>query len=606
VATRPGAVSPRRRLLRWASWFGLAHACVAGAVGLRYLWYYGPPSPAAGWAYAAIAYAGHMSALAYVPLLALLVPVILLVPRASVVVPLGVLLASAGLSLLVLDSLVFAENRYHLGAVTLALLAPRTWAFTAVYFALGAALEAMVAAWVWRRTAGPPRHRIGRLVAVGLALCLLTSHLVYAWADAHYFVPVTAFTRYLPFYFPLRDTRFQERFGLLDRAQAREHRLIAAVSRLGGGELNYPLAPLRCSTREPEWNVLLIVVDAMRADSLTSELAPQMARFAEGAVRFERHYSGGNSSRAGMFSLFYGLPPTYWEAFDGVGRTPVLMDMFQERGYQLGLFSSTPVYRGVGLDRTAFARVPNLRLETVGAPDGSSGDDRVLTEEWLTWLDRVDPTRPFFGFLYYNAAVALEPPANYPAVVATPPGASSQRRRYAQYAAAVHYVDSLVGRVLADLDRRKLAGRTIVIVTSDHGMEFDENGLGFSGHGTAFSAYQMHTLFVVRWPGRSPERITRRTSHNDVAPTLLAELFGCANPPSDFASGHDLFVGPEWSWLVASSYTGEFALIEPERVTVVSPAGYEIRDGSYRLIPDPKLPRDELRAALQEMSRFYR
>ena len=75
-----------------------------------------------------------MSALAYVPLLALLVPVILLVPRASVVVPLGVLAASAGLSLLVLDSLFFAENRYHLGAVTLALLAPRTWAFTAVYF----------------------------------------------------------------------------------------------------------------------------------------------------------------------------------------------------------------------------------------------------------------------------------------------------------------------------------------------------------------------------------------------------------------------------------------------------------------------------------------
>ena len=44
----------------------------------------------------------------------------------------------------------------------------------------------------------------------------------------------------------------------------------------------------------------------------------------------------------------YGLPPTYWEAFDGIGRTPVVMDMFQERGYQLGLFSSAPLYRGVG------------------------------------------------------------------------------------------------------------------------------------------------------------------------------------------------------------------------------------------------------------------
>jgi membrane-anchored protein YejM (alkaline phosphatase superfamily) len=599
-------MSPRRRLLRWTLWFGLAHAGVIGIAGLRYLWHYDPPSPAAGWLYAALAYAGHMSALAYVPLLALLAPVILLIPRPSVVVPFGVVLASAGLSLLVVDSLVFAENRYHLGAVTVALLAPRTWAFAAVYFALGVVVEAMVAAWVWRRTAGPLRSHIGHWIAVSLALCFLTSHLVYAWADAHYFMPVTAFTRHLPLYYPLRDTRIQERFGLLDRTQAREHHLIAAVRRVGGGELNYPLAPLHCPKRGPSWNVLLIVVDAMRADALTPELAPHVAQFAEDAVRFEQHYSGGNSSRAGMFSLFYGLPPTYWEAFDGMGRTPVLMDMFQERGYQLGLFSSAPVYRGVGLDRTAFARVRNLRLETASAPDGSSGDDRVLTEEWQTWLDRADLARPFFGFLYYNAAVALEPPANYPAVVATPPGASAQRRRYARYAAAVHYVDSLVGRVLADLDRRKLAERTIVIVTSDHGMEFDENGRGFTGHGTAFSAHQMHTPFVIRWPGKGPERVARRTSHNDVASTLLADLFGCENPAEDFSSGHDLFTGPEWSWLVASSYTGDFALIEPLRVTIVSAASYEIRDSDYRLISSPVLPRDELRAALREMTRFYR
>src|SRR5262249_7287518 len=111
---------------------------------------------------------------------------------------------------------------------------------------------------------------------------------------------------------------------------------------------------------------------------------------------------------------------------------------------------------------------------------------------------------------------------------------------------------------------------------------------------------------AIRWPSRAPERIARRTSHNDLAPTLLAELFGCANPPSDFASGHDLFAGPEWSWLVASSYTGDFALIEPERVTIVSAAGYELRDSRYRLMSDPRFPRDELRAALQEMSRFYR
>jgi len=228
-----------------------------------------------------------------------------------------------------------------------------------------------------------------------------------------------------------------------------------------------------------------------------------------------------------------------------------------------------------------------------------------LTDEWYQWLDGRDPSRPFFGFLYYNAAVAIEPPDDYPAPVPVPPGATKQARLYARYLTAVHYVDSLVGGVLDDLGRRKLLESTVVIVTSDHGMEFDENGQGFTGHGTAFSEYQMHTPLVMRWPGRAPGRVARRTSHNDVAPTLVGRLFGCTNPPADYASGQDLFGDGQWEWLIAASYA-DYALIEPERVTIVYPAGYEIRDRDYRLVGHPTIPREVVRAALHEMSRFYR
>jgi hypothetical protein len=58
-------------------------------------------------------------------------------------------------------------------------------------------------------------------------------------------------------------------------------------------------------------------------------------------------------------------------------------------------------------------------------------------------------------------------------------------------------------------------------------------------------------------------------------------------------------------WLIGASHLG-FALIEPERVTIVRPNGYEIRDREYRLIPNPTVPRDVVRAALHEMRRFYR
>ena len=594
----------RRRLLRWGGWFALVNAGLLALVGLRYLWYYATLGPSVAWVYAALAFVGQMSALACVPFL-LLVPLIVLIPRPRLIVPLGVFLGSAVLSFLVLDSLLFADNRYHLSVLTFTLLAPQTWAFLALYFLMGLAIEAMLALWVWKRSVDPSRHRFGRYVALGIVACFLASHLIHLWAAAHYYVPVTSFTRYLPLYFPLKDSRKLARLGLVDQARARERNLVAALGRPPGGELHYPRSPLRCEPKPPRLNVLLIVVDAMRADSLAPTIAPRMAEFAQGAMRFDSHASGGNSSRAGMFSLFYSLPASYWDAFADDHRPPVLMDLLRQHGYQLGLFASSPVYSWVvGLDRTAFARVPNLRQETNSPYPGSSGKDRTLTEEWLQWLEKRDPKRPFFGFLFYDAVAANQPIPDYSSVTPVPPGAPEQARLYARYLTNVRYVDGLVGQVLDDLGRRQLLERTVVIITSDHGTEFNENGEGFTGHGTSFSNYQVRTPFVLRWPGHPPERVLRRTSHNDIAPTLLTELFGCTNPPADYASGQSLFSDAQWDWLITLSHN-DFALLEPDQVTIVYPSGNEVRDQNYRLVQNPKLSRDKLRAAMQEMSRFF-
>ena len=91
------APSVRRRLLRWAHWFAAANVALLMIVGLGYLWHYSPVG-VVGWTYAAIAYLGHLAALAYVPLVLVLVPAAVLVPRPRVVLPLGVVLAAAGVS----------------------------------------------------------------------------------------------------------------------------------------------------------------------------------------------------------------------------------------------------------------------------------------------------------------------------------------------------------------------------------------------------------------------------------------------------------------------------------------------------------------------------
>jgi hypothetical protein len=591
----------RRRLLRWGSWFAVANAGLVALIGVRYLWQYTAPSTPVAWLYVLAATAGHWAALAYLPFLAVVAPLGLLAPRPRAVVPLGVGLASVGVTLTLLDSLIFAEHRYHLSPLTLSLLDATTWMFTGFYLVIVVVIEAALAAGIWRRCGTSARGRAGWTLAAVLVACFLGSHVAYLWADARYYVPVTSFTHYLPLMHRLRASALINTLANRDTVLARG--LAGAADRASGAVLRYPLAPLACAAPPSTPNVLLIVIDAMRADSLTPELAPRLSAFAADAVRFEHHVSGGNVSRGGMFSLFYGVPATYWDDFASLLRPPVLMDLFQQRGYQLGLFVSAPANGAVGLERTAFARVPNLRLRTKG--DGPERE-YTLTEDWYAWLAGRDASRPFFGFLYYDVAQQQNAPEAYRRLFPPPPGASRQQVKYANYRAAVRFLDTLAGEVIADLGRRGLLEHTVVVVTSDHGTEFDETGQGFAGHGTAYSTFQLRVPFVIRRPGEPAARVTRRTSHYDVAPTVARRLFGCTNPPSDYSSGHDLFSDAQWEWIVATSYD-DFALVEPDRATVIGRTGYyEIRDAEYRLIPRPRVRADVLRAAMHEMSRFYR
>ena len=162
-----------------------------------------------------------------------------------------------------------------------------------------------------------------------------------------------------------------------------------------------------------------------------------------------------------------------------------------------------------------------------------------------------DPSRPFLGLLSYNAAAAFEPPDDFPPAVLIPPGASEWVRRHSRYMTAVRFLDSLIGRVLDDLARRDLDKRTVVIVTSDHGMEFDENRQGFTGHGTAYSELQMHTPLIV--PGRGPGDACPSPTYTTTWCDPLTELFGCANPSSTTPAARAVFRKPMGLIIAASN-----------------------------------------------------
>ena len=73
----------------------------------------------------------------------------------------------------------------------------------------------------------------------------------------------------------------------------------------------------------------------------------------------------------------------------------------------------------------------------------------------------------------------------------------------------MHFNDELIAEVLADLNDRGLTDKTVIVISSDHGEEFDENGMGHQGHGSGYSRHQLQVPLIISWPGRA--RANRRT-----------------------------------------------------------------------------------------------
>jgi membrane-anchored protein YejM (alkaline phosphatase superfamily) len=591
-------------------WFAMANAVLLALIGMRYFSGFSAGGTLLSWIYVVLIYPAHHVLLAAVPLFLLVTPVVFALPRRRWVTALGVFLYAAMIAVILLDSLLWSQSRFHLNALTMQILGWQSWVFAGSMFVLALVFESLLAARVWSLVRSRPR--LGGAWVGGLSLAaVVASQLIHAWADAAYYVPVTSVGQQLPVYEGFTAKRQLTRLGLVDPAASREREAARRLSRQledGAGQvLDYPLNPLECRADQP-LNLLLILADAMRADVLNQENAPFLWRFAHrDAQWFAQHFSGGNSSRMGVFSLFYGLPPGYWSSFEALQRSPVLVDELQRQGYRFGLFSSSTMYRPVSLDRTAFANVPSLKLgaEPAGAPGWQR--DRTVAAEWHAWLDRHAGSRPFFGFLFFDASNTQDYPPELDGLAELGPQRDDVLgRRFSDYRKSVRFVDGLIAGVVADLQARGVAERTVIVITSDHGEEFDESGAGLRDHGSGFTRYQLQVPMLVRWPGRAGRRYDHRTSHYDVVPTLMQDLLGCSNPPSDYASGRNLFAGEDWSWLLAGSYYN-YAVLESDQITITYPNGrFEVRDWNYRIRTDPEIRGPVLQSVTRENSRFYR
>jgi uncharacterized protein len=611
----PPARQPRALLLRWSAWFLLSNACALMLISLNYLKLMPYPESTLGRVFLGLSYPGHFFSLAFYlfPLIAL---AICAYPRRLPVFALAIVLELCLVLTVIIDSLVFAQYRFHLNGMILNLLTSgaagevlpvtgKLWLLLLAALALLGALEWLVALLCWRFVQRS-RRPAGVALAVGVAVVVLAGHALHAWADANNFTPITSQVRYLPAYKPLTAKRLLVRLGM---AAAGENNAPQVPG--GGSSLKYPLEKMRFEAGGKPMNLVFIVIESWRFDALSPEITPNLWKFSQQSWRFDNHFSSGNCTRFGIFGLFYGLYGTYWHAALAEERSPVLMQELERRAYRMGIFGSAPLINPE-FDRTVFADIRGSLATRTGGGSACQ-NDRIVTDKLVNFITKNPAGAPFFGFLFYDAPHCEDHPANH-----TPFQPNLKEVDYLalnndydpvpflnKYKNSIHYVDSMVQDVLDALAKAKQLDNTIVVVTGDHGQEFNDLKLNYWGHCGNFSRYQTQTPLLIRWPGEPHREFSQLTSHLDLAPSLMKRMLGCSSDPASYSNGRYLWdTAPRPFTLVSSWDT--FSINEPDRITVTQSSGQvDILDGRYREIPGATVRPAVSKAAMEGMGRFF-
>src|SRR5262249_17171765 len=151
----------------------------------------------------------------------------------------------------------------------------------------------------------------------------------YAFSYAVHRNSVLEVANSFPYYLPTRARTVTRALGI----ESPDHAVALEASR---HVIDYPLRPLQ-RVPHKSYNIVWLVSESLRAHAADPELMPATSAFAQRAIRFHQHYSGGNNTRMGMFSMFYGLYGGYWFAFQEQERSPVLMDTLIDDGYRMQL-----------------------------------------------------------------------------------------------------------------------------------------------------------------------------------------------------------------------------------------------------------------------------
>lgn len=546
--------------ISWGHWFAFFNILWAVFSGARYAFIIDWPDTLFGKIYFFISLLGHFSFIVFAFYLLVIFPLSFIVKNHRTFRGLTVILATIGNTLLLVDSEVFLRFNLHLSSLVWNLLVnpengelSRNWQIFFVPMPLILLVQMLFSRWSWQKLRSLERQKWLKAVGVFFVCTFSATHLIYAWADAYLYRPITMQRSNFPLSYPMTARSFLEKHGFLDKAEYAQR--LAQEGRLDALAIDYPKNPLVFAEQQENTNILLITLSCLRHDVIDAGKMPNLAQFAENSTQFINHYSSGNNNNTGLVGLFYGLNGSYTDSLLSNKTPSVLVERLTQQQYTQGVFSSKKMDAGI------FRRAIYPKTKLV-AENGNQAAIRSFTR----WLDTAKTqNKPFWGHLSLN----IEP--------------NLTQDKYEQQLADI---DASLGQLLPELD----LPNTLVIITAEHGYTFKK--LSEKEETNYFSRDEVQVPMIVHWYGLPVGKVSKLTSHVDLVPALMKHIFKVKNPIADYAQGRDLFdLTSSADWVLVSNYRWN-VIVQPDgtQYHIDNRGNYEKYDRTYQKMSSERPP----------------
>ncbi|MCK3658429.1 hypothetical protein A4G18_06830 [Pasteurellaceae bacterium Pebbles2] len=560
--------------ISWGHWFAFFNILWTIIIGARYAFLIDWPHTLFGKIYFFISILGHFSFIVFAVYLLLIFPLSFIIKNERTFRGVTVIIATISTTLLLVDTEVFARFNLHLSTVVWNLLVnpengelSRDWQIFFAPMPLMLLAQMLFSRWSWNKLRSLERQKWLRGVGVMFTCLFITTHLLYAWADAYLYRPITMQKSNFPLSYPMTARSFLEKHGFLNKEQY-ENKL-NQDGRPETPEINYPKQALSYEADKEKANLLIITVSGLRQDAVQAEKMPVLTAFAEKETQFTNHYTTGNSNNSGISGLFYGLNANYTDSLLHHKKTSVLIEKMQQDNYQFGLFSASNFKDSI-FRQALFSQFKLPKLSPNNRKNPPINNESAV-QNWQVWFDKKSADQPWFSYLNLDIDELMHKQKFADLV-----------QEQAFYQQQLSQLDSLLNRILTKLNESQAMENTAVIITADRGYSFQKNEEELLNY---FAPEEIKVPMIVAWKELNTGEEDKLTSHIDVVPALMYNLFWVKNANSDYTQGHNLFDHTQrpTEWVLASNYRWN-VIITPDgtQYHIDNKGNYQKYDRTYQ------------------------